>query len=319
MILFCLRRGVYYRIIIVCMSVYKNNHFQHQHQHGQTNQDEPRKVHICRNCGMNGHVYKSCPQPIVSFGLICYRNIRDAPEYLMIQRKDSLSFMEFIRGKYDPNDVPYITKLLGHMTTIERNMLITKSFEDLWNHVWFQKSIQRHTVDFEEANKKFKDIQKGVEIKDKNGINCKFSLGSIIKDTTTPFTEPEWGFPKGRRHLRETDVSCAIREFCEETGFNISDVKICDTIKPFEEVFYGTNAVLYRHVYFIAELITNCEREIIIDPTNINQAREVQKVSWFPFQEVLEHIRTHNLERKELFTCANTAIISLCQKKKLKY
>jgi hypothetical protein len=96
----------------------------------------------------------------------------------------------------------------------------------------------------------------------------------------------------------------------------LNDVRICDNIKPFEEIFYGTNSVLYRHVYFIAELITNCEREIIIDPSNINQAREVQKVCWFPFQEVLEHIRTHNLERKELFTLANAAIVDLCQKSK---
>lgn len=274
--------------------------------------DDTKKVHICRNCGLTGHVYKVCPHPIVSFGLICYRYIRGVPEYLMIQRKDSLSFMEFVRGKYTPQDVKYVAKLLSYMTHIERKMLQTKSFEELWNHIWFQKSIQRHTTDFEEARKRFSEIASGVEVPDDNGKKKKVTLASLISSTPSPFTEPEWGFPKGRRRLREQDVECAVREFCEETGFNTTDIKICNEIKPFEEVFYGTNAILYRHVYFIAELITNKEREIIVDPTNISQAREVQKVSWFSFQDVLEHIRSHNLERKELFTCANTSVLRLC-------
>ncbi len=234
----------------------------------------------------------------------------------MIQRKDSLSFMEFIRGKYDPKDVVYISKLLGHMTVIERQMLLSKTFEDLWNHIWFQKTIQRHTSDFDDARNKFCSLLKGIEVIDASGVTTMYSLSSLITDTRTPFTEPEWGFPKGRRRLREVDVDCAVREFCEETGFVPSDVRICCDIKPFEEVFYGTNAVLYRHVYFIAELVANREREIIIDPANLNQAREVQQVSWFSFDGVLAHIRNHNMERKELFTCANKAVTRICKKHK---
>ena len=69
--------------------------------------DEGERKHnnrpqTCRNCGINGHLYKDCVHPIMSFGIICYKvddmkNIK----FLMIQRKDSLSFMEFIRGKYE--------------------------------------------------------------------------------------------------------------------------------------------------------------------------------------------------------------------------
>lgn len=274
--------------------------------------EDNKKVHICRNCGLTGHVYKACPHPIVSFGLICFRYIRGIPEYLMIQRKDSLSFMEFIRGKYDPIDIKYISKLLSYMTIYERTMLLSKTFEDLWNHIWFQKSIQRHTADYDEAQKRFQEIYSGVEVVDAKGVKRKHTLSSLIAETPTPFTEPEWGFPKGRRRLKETDICCAVREFCEETGFSPSDVKICESVKPFEEVFYGTNSILYRHVYFIAELVTNRDREIVVDPSNINQAREVQQVSWFNFQDVLAHIRTHNSERKEIFTCAHAAVSRLC-------
>ena len=51
------------------------------------------RQHTCRNCGEVGHLYKSCPQPIMSFGIICYRINEGKIEYLMIQRRDSLSFM----------------------------------------------------------------------------------------------------------------------------------------------------------------------------------------------------------------------------------
>ena len=276
--------------------------------------DDTKKVHICRNCGTTGHVYKTCPQPIASFGLICYRRIRDDPEYLMIQRKDSLSFMEFIRGKYDPKDAAYVSKLLMYMTVGERQMLLSRTFEELWNHIWFQKTMQRHTSDFDDARAKFHSLLKGIEATDAGGTTRTHSLASLVADTNTPFTEPEWGFPKGRRRLREEDVDCAVREFCEETGFIPSDVRICSEIKSFEEVFYGTNNVLYRHVYFIAELVANRERKIVIDPSNINQAREVQKACWFSFEDVLGHIRNHNLERKELFACAHRAIQRICEK-----
>jgi 8-oxo-dGTP pyrophosphatase MutT (NUDIX family) len=274
--------------------------------------DDTRKTYLCRNCGLNGHVYKLCPQPIVSFGLICYRHIHGVPEYLMIQRKDSLSFMEFVRGKYDPKDYQYISKLMSHMTVAERSMLLEKTFENMWNHIWFQKAIQRHTTDFDEASRKFQQLVAGVEVMNADGTKRTHTLSSLVASTQTPFMEPEWGFPKGRRRIRESDVGCAIREFCEETGFSPKDLRMCDGIKPFEEVFYGTNGVLYRHVYFIAELVSNCEREVVIDPHNISQAREVQRANWFAFEDVLQHIRTHNLERKELFACAHKAVVGLC-------
>ena len=37
-------------------------------------------------------------------------------------------------------------------------------------------------------------------------------------------SEKEWGFPKGRRNFQEKDIVCGIREFEEETGYNINDI-----------------------------------------------------------------------------------------------
>lgn len=267
------------------------------------------KAQNCRNCGFLGHVYRDCPHPITSFGIICYRREQhvesthgigknkgkgkgkskakdDIIKYLMIQRKDSLSFMEFIRGKYNTTDEPYVKKLLSGMTNHERSLIMCSPFEQLWNHVWFQPST-RLTMEYEAAKAKFDSL---------NG-----SMSDFLSESTSPFLEPEWGFPKGRRRLKENDLVCAIREFAEETGFSENDIAIHSEIAPFEEVFYGTNNILYRHVYYLASMLNPDTSDPEVNPNNINQAREVQAIRWFDCEETLCHIREHNKERRDLF------------------
>lgn len=258
----------------------------------------------CRNCGIDGHLHKDCPHPIMSFGIICYRIVNDQPLYLMIQRKDSLSFMEFIRGKYKTDQVEYLKQLLSCMTQIERDAILTKPFEELWNHVWYQPTIPKHTTEFAEAKRKFDTLRNGF-----TWNHAFVTLADLILSTPSPYIEPEWGFPKGRRRLREEDIDCAVREFSEETGCKQSDIHIVSKYPPFEEIFFGTNHVLYRHVYYIARFAGDHPTKLEVDPQNINQAREVRAIRWFTFDDAMEHIRTHNRERKELFTQAHNKII----------
>lgn len=254
------------------------------------------RPHTCRNCGCTGHLYKDCTHPITSFGIVCYRILNGQIQYLVIQRKDSLSFMEFIRGKYDFVNIDYIRKLLSNMTMSEREMLMTKSFYDLWNLVWYQPSINRHTQDYLDAQKKFEYLKKGYRI-----LGLLHDLASLIQTSVSPHAEPEWGFPKGRRRIRESDLECGKREFGEETSFTSREIEV-SSLLPYEEIFYGTNNILYRHVYYIAKMKEeSMEKEIIIDPKNINQAREVRQICWFTYEEVFARIRQHNVERKLIF------------------
>ena len=96
------------------------------------------RTQTCRNCGLNGHLYKDCIHPIMSFGIICYKIENNNIKYLMIQRKDSLSFMEFIRGKYETNNIDYISQLINNMTKEEKKLLEKKDFELIWNYAWSQ-------------------------------------------------------------------------------------------------------------------------------------------------------------------------------------
>lgn len=266
------------------------------------------KPNCCRNCGQYGHLYKDCTHPITSFGVICFRINPNTskPEYIMIQRKDSLSFMEFIRGKYDLSQVHYIGQLLSAMTHREREMLVMTPFEQLWNHVWYQPFMPRHTNEFEQAKGKFESLRNGYLVEGGSIV----ALEKLLQLYTSPFQDPEWGFPKGRRRLREEDVDCALREFSEETGISEENLHVVSNIPPFEEIFFGTNSVLYRHVYYVAKMEYHSKYDVVVDPTNVNQVREVRDIQWFTAEDVIEHIRGHNQERKQLFMQAHSRILS---------
>jgi 8-oxo-dGTP pyrophosphatase MutT (NUDIX family) len=245
----------------------------------------------CRNCGINGHLYKDCIHPIMSFGIICYDiDENNKIRYLMIQRKDSLSFMEFIRGKYNTSDIVYIKQLISAMTSNEKLLIVKKSFDDIWNYAWYQNNSSniKHTTEYIESKHKFEYLNSNNLIN-----NILHSAHNIIDQ------EQEWGFPKGRRKLKENDLDCAIREFCEETRLISDDIEIKEDIVPFEEIFFGTNNVLYKHTYYIAK-IKNSNVPIFIDYNCIEQIREVRALMWFSFEEVLNHIKAYNIERHEI-------------------
>ena len=252
----------------------------------------------CRNCGVNGHLYKDCIHPIMSFGIICYRVHNNIVEYLMIQRKDSLSFMEFIRGKYSVNDTMYIRQLVSAMTNDEKDLLINKHFDEIWNYAWYQNNTSniKHTAEYVESKHKF------------DYLTNTNTLSNIIDNMVqTIKQEQEWGFPKGRKKLKENDLDCAIREFCEETRLQSGDIEIIADILPFEEIFFGTNNILYKHTYYIAK-IKNNDVELCIDMNCIEQMREVRALNWFTYEEVIQHIKMHNVERQQIIQKTNSII-----------
>ena len=68
-----------------------------------------KKTSFCNNCGRSGHLFHQCKIPITSIGIIAFRKAIDDYEVLLIKRKDSLAFVDFMRGKYNLEDKKYIT------------------------------------------------------------------------------------------------------------------------------------------------------------------------------------------------------------------
>ena len=101
------------------------------------------RVIYCGNCGEKGHMYRDCMHPVISLGIVLFRYNRDTNEikYLLVRRKDSIGYVEFIRGKYAKQDSEYIKKIFEEMTTNELYKLKTKPFQTLWKNLWMMLYI----------------------------------------------------------------------------------------------------------------------------------------------------------------------------------
>jgi len=161
-----------------------------------------------------------------------------------------------------------------------------------------------------------KDSHKGVVLKDKintliQGVTYNgetYSLKSILEesDKYNSYTDPEWGFPKGRRNPYESDYDCALREFSEETGYSVNSVKNVRNIVPFEEIFTGSNYNSYKHKYFLMSMDFNTSLE-----HHQFQKTEVSSVQWKTFDQCMQAIRPYNLEKKKVLTNVDKCIRSL--------
>ena len=237
----------------------------------------------CNNCGRSWHVYKQCRSPITSNGII---NINEEKKYMMICRKKTLGYVDFLRGKYTTHSVAHVINLIDEMTLQEKTDLLTKPFHELWEDLWGVHPDQG--ADTNLAREKLALLIEGITIEGK-----RVTLAELIQTNATSWTEPEWGFPKGRRNNYESDCMCALREYEEETGYDRKDLNLIKNIMPYEEVFIGSNYKSYKHKYFIARSKGSLPKKNI-------QTSEVSKLQWFTYEEVLEKIRPYNVERKQL-------------------
>jgi ADP-ribose pyrophosphatase YjhB (NUDIX family) len=135
-----------------------------------------------------------------------------------------------------------------------------------------------------------------------------YTLNDIIEESMkySVWSEPEWGFPKGRRNNNETDYDCAIREFCEETGYQANAIKPIHNVIPFEEIFTGSNYLSYKHKYFLAYM----DYADTLD-TEKYQRSEVSKMCWYTISTCLAQIRDYNLEKKRIITNVDTCLKQL--------
>lgn len=209
-----------------------------------------------------------------SFGIIPIIILNDNLYFVLIQRKETISFVIFNKNKMekmkcDPKEE------IARMTIEEKKYLLD-TYE--WSK---NKNIQG-------------DLYNNIE-KYKDYINDFANSGEL-----------EWFFPKGRRNNnKEPGYFAAIREFYEETNFNkcIKKIYIDDAITC---VKYGTDKKKYMYVLYPALIdisktpFFNGMRNVI--PINSN---EVSNVGLFNSEDLyykIDHI-VPNITNKILNKC----------------
>ncbi len=259
----------------------------------------------CINCGKVGHYNKTCNDPITSYGIICF-HINNIPLYkieqflynkfieiedfnykylnyikkinkyknnikfLLIQRKHSLSYLEFMRGKYNETKIEEIKYLCSLMSFNELEDIKNKDFQLLWDMLWLKTA--RNKIFLKEMNASKKKYE---------FLKC----NNILSTMKTEYKTPEWGFPKGRRNKYEKNMDCAIREFIEETNFK--NFNLLDRINVLEETFLGTNNIPYKHIYYLGGT-QNKELNIMEDNY------EVGDIKWCNINETINLLRIYD-------------------------
>ena len=257
-----------------------------------------KSYNFCNNCGKTGHAFHTCKHPITSIGIIIFRMSvgTNEFEYLMINRKHSLGFVEFMRGKYPLHNYHYLVNIFNEMSKYEIELIKKSNFDDLWKYLWGEQVGIQYRGEEKTSREKFNNLKMGIQ------APKLYNLETILNEATMLWDEPEWGFPKGRRNYQEKDLNCALREFEEETGYLRSDVKLIQNIVPYEEIFTGSNMKSYKHKYFVGYIENNT------NITNSYQETEVADMKWFTYKDCIKQIRPYNLEKIDILNKLNKVL-----------
>ncbi len=268
---------------------YQGHQFQNRNKQNGNNFSLMKPI-SCINCFNKGHTFKDCKFPIISYGIICYKIINGEPHYLLVQRRNTIGYIDFIRGNYQ--NVQQLEIIVNEMTYSEKQDILTKPFDELWDTLWMSHDCRAYKNDYRYAKSKFDELD----------------INNLIMNTIseTKWLIEEYSIPKGRINTYENIRECAIREFTEETSFSFHEIKLLK-VDPIEELFYGSNGVFYRHIYYVAEIKT--DREPSIDPNNVLQAGEIKQVVWKNYKETMNIFRNYETTKRNLIFNVNNMLM----------
>ena len=282
-----------------------------------------KKNIYCSNCNHSTHEYKDCPEPITSWGIVLVNlsllpisiihtktNIKShifnitptSPneliilsqsmsyiKFLLVQRRHSIGYIDFLRGKYRIDNIDGINFLFQHMNQLEINNIGSKTFDELWIDLWTgdENKINNIKKEYNGAKQKFETL--------KNSHEVELNLNFYVENVQPIYNSNEWGFPKGRKGKFENPKECAIREFVEETNIPKEKIKVIDLIDPIEENLIGTNGIKYRHIYYVAEIT-----EEFLPPIEGNN--EIGGLNYFSYNDGLNIIRDYHVDKREVLT-----------------
>jgi ADP-ribose pyrophosphatase YjhB (NUDIX family) len=228
----------------------------------------------------------------VSYGIaLCRRNAQknNKTEILMIKKRYSYYFFNFVMGHYKKNDIKKLKYLLDHMTFNEKIDILSMNFDILWYKVWlyFPNSNRNKLKHY---NGKEKSQMTKLYLKKKHKFEISFSESCNRRYLTKLIQQSKhassvWEVPKGRCKIKESHVDCAVREFYEETNINSSKYTILKS-KPIIHSYKDEN-VIYKSIYYIAKLkADHDDLSPVVNFTKINQISEIKDIKWICYSEI---------------------------------
>jgi 8-oxo-dGTP pyrophosphatase MutT (NUDIX family) len=171
----------------------------------------------------------------VSHGFIIFdKNFKNV---VVLIKRISYEFSDIINENYSSYDE--FKYLVSRLTKIEKIILKTNNFNNLWQHYINRSTWSENGVQYTKKLKKF-------NMKTTIFIDKYFNQPNVVtKQNDTSL----YDFPKGRPVDGETEFDTAIRETYEETGLTINDYHIHYDLGTFIDLRKTTNEdyiIIYR-------------------------------------------------------------------------
>lgn len=231
-----------------------------------------------------------------SYGVIAYSKNSDVTKFLLVQRKYSHSYDAILRGHFDIDDTDYLESLVAGVTPNERSKLLTYGHDFLWNRLWsFSSNNSMFVKELDSARRKYNQIVTGI----KNSHCQLVKLAELFTKIAPKWTEPEWGFPKGKKYFNERPSEAAQRELLEETGIPSDTITVHkeDELPPIYEEYVGDDGVNYQYIYYLAR--SDLPGISFTNPWNLTQVGEINKVGWFTYEQAESLLRPYHSARKD--------------------
>jgi len=210
-----------------------------------------------------------------SYGIALCRFNTQLNEYeiLMIKKRYTYCFVEFVLGHYNKNNDARLLYLLNRMTNEEKIDILSLDFGQIWYRIWLVNPESIYTSYDKklthEEHMKYVNCKKHYErcfLVDKGE-----RLISLINKTHND--ETLWEIPKGRKsYPQEKEINCAIREFYEETRIDNSQYTILFDISPKKLIYTNTKARYINYFYIAVSTspITDKDKFVVPDAVDMD-------------------------------------------------
>ncbi len=208
-----------------------------------------------------------------SVGIACCRILSNNVDILMIKKKYTYAFFDFVFSRYKENSEEILTKLFSKMTLLEKLDILNFDFDLLWSRI--RHNISPNNSDNEMANyKRSKENFRKL-------IN-KFDLKDLMKKTKS--VDTVWEIPKGRQKYKENPINTAYREFMEETTLTLANYVLRFDMPPITHDYIVDNCK-YTNTYYIA-LAKDPDTLPFVEITNNDQLTEIMDIQWVGVDQV---------------------------------
>jgi 8-oxo-dGTP pyrophosphatase MutT (NUDIX family) len=215
-------------------------------------------------------------RPITSYGCILrYESPHNPHKFMVIRRRDSVDYIDMIKGNYRISRLPIIIK---GVISEERKRILTHKFSILWEDM---TGLSASGTRFEKADCQWKFIKPYIKRLFQEIPEHKLAEKNM------------WLFPKGKPEfngdVQESPLKCAVREFTEETNGVEIVVDENKARRVVYEEFTSTNSKRYRTEYYVFSTDKLSQPPKFTGPkTPIRQTpvSEVMTVKWMTLPEI---------------------------------